>query len=283
MQVLRLILSAPLMSFGAPSLHGDRPTDQLPGRSMLTGLLANALGWEMPAAAARHTALQAALRYAAVQLRAPSTQLSDFQTAFTRKADRLWSSRGELDQRGGHSGTHRGGPANMTKHYLVDAAVAVGLTLTDVPDAATPDAETPDAETPEAATPEAGIPDLATLAEALRRPARPLFIGRKCCVPDVRPFAGLVEADSPASAIAALLQSDHAFACWDPGFGPDRGAGCPIATTVADRRDWRGNEHRGSSRLLFDRLHRSDAALPASPPGGAPAPQTGSLPCTSSA
>lgn len=46
MKVLIMRFNAPLMSFGGVMVDQHGPTDRFPGRAMLTGLFANALGWE---------------------------------------------------------------------------------------------------------------------------------------------------------------------------------------------------------------------------------------------
>ena len=51
--------------------------------------------------------------------------------------------------------------------------------------------------------PSAGAPDLDALASALLEPARPLFIGRKPCLPTAPLFAGFSEGDG---ALGALLE-----------------------------------------------------------------------------
>ena len=51
MQHIVLTLEAPLMSFGREKIDQNRPTWDFPGLSMITGLLANALGytrWDPP-------------------------------------------------------------------------------------------------------------------------------------------------------------------------------------------------------------------------------------------
>ena len=43
---LILRLEAPLMAFGATMIDANGPTHELPLRSMIAGLIANALGWQ---------------------------------------------------------------------------------------------------------------------------------------------------------------------------------------------------------------------------------------------
>ena len=65
------------------------------------------------------------------------------------------------------------------RHYRADAAVTVALTL----------------------MPAEELPDLAALEAALRRPERPLFIGRKACPPSRPILDRAVEAESLVAAL----------------------------------------------------------------------------------
>jgi CRISPR system Cascade subunit CasD len=98
-QHLLLRLEAPLMSFGTTAVDHRRPVQAWPAVSMLTGLLANALGWQRSDAQALD-ALQARIRWAARIDRA-GVALSDFQTAQLSKADKGWTTRGVVEGRGG--------------------------------------------------------------------------------------------------------------------------------------------------------------------------------------
>jgi CRISPR system Cascade subunit CasD len=76
---LRLVLEAPLLAFGGETVDARGVVADFPGASMLTGLLANALGWRRGDrdALAR---LQARLCYGA-RIDRDGTRLTDFQTA----------------------------------------------------------------------------------------------------------------------------------------------------------------------------------------------------------
>lgn len=183
MQVVVLVFDAPLMSFGAVVVDQINRTDPLPYRAMLTGLCANALGLQRSDEVA-HEALQRRLRYAARQDR-KGTLLVDFQTVDlgdegSMGSDLGWTFRGEIEGRGGGNaslGTHI-----RHRHYLADAIVTVVLTL-DPPD---------------------DDPSLDTVSEALQRPARPLFVGRKCAIPSRPIWAGRVEAPSLRAALSQI-------------------------------------------------------------------------------
>jgi CRISPR system Cascade subunit CasD len=164
---LVLRLSAPMLSFGAVAIDHVGPTARWPGASMLTGLMGNALGWEWDDHAA-HQALQDRLRFGAVILREGDV-LTDSQNASLGKADRGWTTRGAPE---GRTGASYDDPHRRRRDYLQDADYRVVLTLAPVD----------------------VLPTLDVIAEALDRPARPLFLGRKPCIPTHPLNGGFVEA-----------------------------------------------------------------------------------------
>lgn len=216
MRCLILRLQGPLMSFGDVAIDEIRLTRRLPCRSMLTGLLANALGYEHREVD-RLTRLQERLRFAA-RLDRPGTPLRDFQTAEISKRDPLWTTRRIPAERAGGEGSYAG-PVLRWRHYLADASVTIALTLTSAQEK----------------------PDLATVEAALLRPERPLFLGRKGCPPADRLLQGRLDATSLAEALGAggtLLETED-----EPG----EPAGTRVVE-VADRRDWRLGFHAGLGR-----------------------------------
>lgn len=171
-EYLVLRFEGPMQSWGSEAIDPRRPTGAHPRRSALAGLIGNALGW-------RHSdvdslnRLQDALRFATREDRAPD-RLWDYQTA-------------DLSQLSGFGrwgptspgGAFKEGTHILKKEYLADASftVAVGLA----------------ADYDEVS--------LGALAQALRRPARPLFLGRKSCPPATPIACGIVEAAGPAEAL----------------------------------------------------------------------------------
>jgi CRISPR system Cascade subunit CasD len=176
---LLLRLEAPLMSFGSTAVDHRRPVQAWPAVSMLTGLLANALGWDRSDSAALDR-LQARIRWAA-RIDRPGTLLNDFQTAQLAKDDRGWTTRGVVETRGGGDASYES-PHLRYRDYRADASVLVALRLDPV----------------------AEFPNLTDLAAALDAPLRPLFLGRKGCLPATRIGLGLVEA---GDAVVALDQA----------------------------------------------------------------------------
>lgn len=179
---LLLRLESPLLSFGGPAVDHRRPVQRWPAASLLTGLLGNALGWRRTDAALLD-ALQARLRWAA-RLDRPGQPVTDFQTAQLDPADQGWTTGGTVEERAGGANTYDA-PHIRWRDYRADASLAVALRL-DAPSES---------------------PTLTDLAAALQRPMRPLFIGRKNCLPSQRILIGQVDA---ADTVAALTHATPA-------------------------------------------------------------------------
>jgi len=239
--------------------------DRFPGTALLTGLIGNALGWAH-GDTARLQALQDRLAHAAL-LVDPGEPLVDFQTADLGQPhlsdDRAWTTRGRLERRRG--GTAAEATTIRLRHHRAGALTRVALTL-DPPTIS-------------------DGPDLETVAAALVRPARPLFLGRKACLPAaplVDPAAPFVEgtdllhaltARPVGAATTALIRSPAAGRIdagaeradgrvalavqWPaPPAGPeigDRGRSTETLTVV-DRRDWTNQIHGGSRTVCRGRL-----------------------------
>lgn len=236
---LRLDIAAPLMAFGAVAVDQVGPTWRFPGRSMLTGLVANALGLDWRERAA-HQRLQDRIISAAALIRGGEI-LTDTQNAQLRKTDRGWTTRGRAE---GREGASYGAPHRRRRDFLADAEILAVLTL-----------EPADVE-----------PTLEAVREALLRPARPLFLGRKPCLP-TRPLvagtdADFVEAPSAHAALIACAGTAHAraHAWWPDGEGPVGSR----AHEIADLRNWDSGLHGGSRTVREGRLdgHRPGEAMP---------------------
>ena len=169
------------MSFGSTAVDHRRPVQAWPAVSMLTGLLANALGWER-SQTTELDRLQARLRWAA-RIDRPGVPLNDFQTAQLAKNDRGWTTRGTVEERGGGADSYNS-PHLRYRDYRADASVLVALRLDDADE----------------------VPTLGDLAVALDEPARPIFLGRKGCLPATRLNLGLVQAED---ALQALLRAEY--------------------------------------------------------------------------
>ena len=108
--------------------------------------------------------LQDRLVFAARIDREPASgmRMTDFQTAQLGANDQGWTTRGRPEGRAGGANTYNA-PHLRYRDYWADALVTVALRL-----------EPPELE---------DEPSLDDLADALQEPARPLFIGRKPCLP----------------------------------------------------------------------------------------------------
>lgn len=173
-------LESPLMAFGGEAIDNYGVIRRFPSASMLTGLFANALGWRR-VERERHQRLQDRLAFAVRIEREPAggLRMTDFQTAQLARSDAGWTTRGQPEGRAGGPRTYDA-PHLRYRDYFADMRVCAALRL----------------------EPADGSPSLDELAAALDEPARPLFIGRKPCLPSVPLFGGFSDGDT---ALAALM------------------------------------------------------------------------------
>ncbi len=156
-------LDAPLMAFGGVAIDQVGPTRDFPAASMLTGLLANAIGLSWADRAA-HQALQDRLVFGARHERGSGAAgaLTDGQNAKLSKTDQGWTTFGVPE---GRRGSSHDAPHRRARDYLTDTVVRVVLRL----DPAGPE------------------PTLEVLAEALDPPPPPPVIRRQPRPPAPRP------------------------------------------------------------------------------------------------
>lgn len=226
-EALVLRLDAPLMSFGGVTVDEHGVTRDFPALSMLTGLLGNALGYRRRDAGLLER-LQQRLRFA-VRRDRTGEPLVDFQTVELGQ-DFLglgWTTKGRLEERGGQSGkgTHR-----RFRHYRADAVYTLVATLEPSEESPTP----------------------VNVARALEEPARPLFLGRKPCLPSGPMLLGLEQGSSLLEILERVPRvadrEDHGplAAWWPDGEGEeDRGEVVPLT----DERDWANQIHVGRRRI----------------------------------
>lgn len=222
-EYLLVRLEGPLQSWGDIALDQRRPTGAFPTKSALSGLLASALGWTYRDGA-RINALQESMEYAVREDRRP-TPLRDFQTAFVGRESGGWTQWG-FEARGG-SKSAREGTHVMEKHYLADGSFLVALAIASGP--VTHD----------------------DLRQALERPARTLFLGRKACLPSRHVSEGTAVAVSPREALRkASVRSEYdspPLRCWSDPTEDDRAA---LAVEIFDRRDFESDLFAGSRRVI---------------------------------
>jgi CRISPR system Cascade subunit CasD len=235
---LILRLEAPLMAFGREAIDANGPTRDFPDASMLTGLLANALGFRR-GDSLPHQRLQDRLVHG-VRIDRVGEELRDFQTAKLAKKDQGWTTHGKPEGRAGGGSTYDS-PHIRYRHYRADAALTVALRLEPADEA----------------------PTLEECAAALDCPARPLFIGRKPCLPS-RPLSkGLVEGSNIISALLAVPPAEGAkkesifvIRLEDAQSGELIG--------LSGRRDWSAGVHTG--RQAMRRLSRDTRSADGSGP-----------------
>lgn len=243
---LVLRFDAPLQSFGGPAIDAYSVTDDFPGASLLTGLIGNAMGWEHRDTE-KLTRLQGRLRFAARADRA-GDRLRDYQTVDlgdedrpTHLTDRGWTTWGAPEEREGSAkyGTHQ-----RYRDYIADGVLTVVMTLAPAEESPTVD----------------------EVARALCQPERPLFLGRKCCLPSGPVLAGRLAAGFCLEALrsAPWIRPDRLrggegslhSAVWpdEPGGGSDW-----MLARVADLRDWKNQVHTGRRFIRRGAIRREDA------------------------
>ena len=244
-------LEAPLMAFGGETIDNLGVIRPFPAASMMTGLFANALGWRR-IERERHQQLQDRIVFAARIDREPAggVRMTDYQTVkmgdtvdlFVRSGHWVvgWTTRGQPDKRGGALGAAGSGPFTHQRwrDYYADMRVTVALRLEPAEDE----------------------PTLDDLAAALQEPKRPLFIGRKPCLPSGPLFGGFADGDT---ALGALLQiplagdADGIRTLWPQGEGTngvksDR----EYPHMITDQRNWTSGLHGGGRWVFEGRVDR---------------------------
>ena len=242
-ELLVLRLDAPLVSFGGPVVDNRGVTQDFPGLAQLTGLLGNALGYEHRDAG-KLGALQRRLRYA-VRRDRRGAFLRDYQTVdlgqdFLNNGG--WTTRGRAEGRAGGSAAEK--THIRLRDYFADSHYTLVLTL----------------------VPPQEPPDLDALERALREPERPLFIGRKCCLPAAPLLFGRLQAPSLLQGLAQVPliagsrrgeYPDLLEAWWpaDEGGPPDS-----RLVELTDERDWTHQIHAGRRALRHGLLHVREAS-----------------------
>lgn len=199
-----------MVSFGDETIDNRGVVRDFPALSMLTGLIANALGWDRTEGA-RLDRLQSRIDFAAARLR-PGHRRQDYQTARLFEKDAGWTGRNRPEGRASSPSftwdaaweAERGQRAKSLthqryRHFDADAKVLVALALNPVDEA----------------------PDIHRIAKALLHPERPLFIGRKPFLPSgpILRTSGLEAPDAIGALCLALEQTSpmETPVQWSPG------------------------------------------------------------------
>lgn len=226
---LILHMEAPLIAFGGVTIDHVGVTRDFPAASMLTGMIANALGWERTDWDA-HQSLQDRIIFAARRDREnPLGLLTDMQNAKLEKNDRGWTTRGQPD---GRSGATYDAPHRRQRFYHADACVTVALRL-----------QPPDIS-----------PSLDTITQAFKFPARPLFFGRKTCLPSKPILGGEIMAASAYEALRRFPACDDEprtmRALWPLAEGPTSGSEVHRIVALPDLRNWKTGLHSGTRTVV---------------------------------
>ncbi len=261
MRHLILNLESPLMAFGGETIDNYGVIRPFPAASMLTGLFANALGWRR-IEQERHQRLQDRLVFAARIDREPAggVRMTDYQTVkmgdsvdlFVRRTHWVigWTTRRTPDERAGALGAVGSGPFTHQRwrDYYADMRVTVALRLQ------------PDDESP----------TLDELAAALQEPARPLFIGRKPCLPSVSLFADFADGDTALAALLAIPPAEPARGqesirlLW-PNDEDVTGVEASRSYMLTDQRNWISGLHGGGRWVREGSVSRSALVKDESP------------------
>jgi CRISPR system Cascade subunit CasD len=217
---LLIRLSSPLIAFGGETIDNLGVIRDFPALSMVTGLIASALGWDRNDGLL-HNRLQYRLRMG-TRLEAQGSRLTDFQTVQLGAGDTAWTTWGTVEERRGGAASYNS-PHLRYRDYQADLTALLVLRLEP-------------ADEP---------PTLDDVAQALDRPQRPLFIGRKPCLPAGRLVIGWVEANSVLQALqsAPFANAISGFrAQWPDGEGELPG---DRLIDVCDERNWTSDIHGG--------------------------------------
>ena len=237
------------MACGGETIDNYGVIRSFPAASMLTGLLANALGWRR-IEGERHQHLQDRLVFAVRIDREPAgnVRLQDYQTAQLTSA-KHWTTRGKPEGRAG------GGGASFThlrfRDYFADMRFTVALRM-----------EAADVE-----------PTLDDLANALEQPARPLFIGRKPCLPSAPLFGGFSDGDTVLTALLAVPLDERGGPDTIRILWPENDVSKAMTEVkkfrtymLTDQRNWSSSSLHGGGRMVCEgsiereRLPAQDAA-----------------------
>ena len=244
MRHLIIRLQAPMMAFCTVRVDRYGRTLGHPGLSMMTGLLANALGYER-SERERLQRLQDRVVFASRIDREAGETLREYQTVEIRRGEQAWTPLGIPERRGG---------GEYQRHFLYqeyhqDMTALAALRL----------------------EPKGEEPGLDDLAAALDRPERPLFIGRKCCPPAERLMAGWAEGDTALEALLAWPAEDNGGMperirlSWPPDEGA-WGIEPEADRRLADVRNWQTGTHGGERRIMTGTVPRE--RLPAASEAG---------------
>ena len=208
------------MALQGPRIDGEPQSLPIPTPSLVTGLIGAALGVSR-AEPGRLQAIQDAMVLACV-VHAPGIEITDYQIADLSKPHMkgpMWSSGITVVAR---EGSQIDGLRQQWRPYLADADMTVVIGF--------------------------GSPAPVSVEHALaalQEPARPLFLGRTSCPPEI-PLAGeIIEADGLAAAASLVAQKRTSKLVYLPIELVDTEWG-DLPVSIPGRRDWIANRHSGA-------------------------------------
>ncbi len=228
MDALILRLDAPLMSFGGVMVDHHNFTDRFPGLSLFAGLLANAMGWSH-ADGDKIGRLQDRLVIASRWDIAPEV-IIDYHTVDLgqeKMREPGWTTRGQPEHRDGGPGA-KFGTHQRYRHFLANGVLTTALSLG-----------------------QEDSPSLDDIESALRHPVRPLFLGRKTCLPS----SPILLSRTSGTDVLNILKTVPRFTCptrpqqeamaarWPADIGNPREE---QIKPVYDQRNWKNQWHAGS-------------------------------------
>ena len=231
MRWLHLIFNAPLASFGGETIDSFGVTHDFPTKSLLVGLFANSLGWTR-SMRNEHQQLQDRIIFGAVQHHGLiDSRITDFQTVKLEKDEKAWTTTGVPAGRGGGLNTYTGSHRRW-RDYLVDIKISVVVRV----------------------EPDNQYPEIEEIARALDYPARPLFIGRKPCLPSSYFVNDWVDAENVYGALCSLVDENdvNLRAVWPASEGGENHA--DRITLISDERNWITGIHGGTRRVCEGRV-----------------------------
>lgn len=168
-----------MVAFGDVLIDSWGPIRDTPAVSAISGLVANALGIRREQSL-ELSRLQERL-VIACRIDQAEPRLTDYQTAQLGAKDVWWTTDGTVQKRAGSPDTFDS-PHIRKRDYDCDVRMLVLLRLRDAAEA----------------------PTLDDVAQAVQWPARPLFLGRKCCLPSAPLFVGFVDAATSFDALRSI-------------------------------------------------------------------------------
>jgi CRISPR system Cascade subunit CasD len=242
---LVLRLEAPLLSFGGEAIDNLGVIRPFPAKSMIAGMLTNAVGAERY----EYGTLQTLQDNLVMGSRIQRTRrlVRDFQTAELSKSDQGWTTREQVEGRGGGAASYLG-PHLRHRDYWTNAEVSVVFRVLP-----------------------ASPFTLEELENALQQPARPLFLGRKACIPSGHIYNGDVRARSVFEALIAILHIgvETDFSLQWPASEDEESSGALSSQfakarlePICDERNWTRGVHAGERFVRVLDLDGNTWAVP---------------------